>query len=164
MKLLRVLLLVIPGSIILFFLAISVIFFTPLLDEINKIDIRINLKERVKQITEIEMPKKAKVIDIKSVSSVNGEGFISISLRLTSQETQAFIEKVKNHPDWTWYFSIKCLSTAEKQTLNPEQQFALLKQGNSYSLNKSDTNKGINRQAVLCPKQNMLQLSESYGD
>ncbi|MFB2893560.1 hypothetical protein ACE1CI_11670 [Aerosakkonemataceae cyanobacterium BLCC-F50] len=158
MKPLKVLLLVIPGAAILFVLAIATILFTPFLDEINKIDIRINLKERVKQITKIDMPKNAKVIEIKSASNFFGEGYSSIVLGLTSQETQALIEKIKNHPDWKWEFSSECLSTAEKQSLNPEQLRDLYGQDNSYRLNKLEA--GFNRQAVLCPKQNILLVGE----
>ncbi|XWK86314.1 MAG: hypothetical protein U7127_19100 [Phormidium sp.] len=121
MKPFNVLLLLITGAAILFVLAIATILFTPFLDEIDKIDIRIHLSERVKQITKIDMPKNTKVIDIKSASNFYGEGYRSIVLGLTSQETQALIEKVKNLPDWKWKFSSECLSTTKNQNLNPEQ-------------------------------------------
>lgn len=98
MKPLKVFLLLIPGAAILFVLAIATILFTPFLDEINKFDIRNHLSERVKQVTKIDMPKNAKVINIKSGSTFFGEGYSSIVLGLTSEETQALIEKVKKSP------------------------------------------------------------------
>ncbi|MFB2835516.1 hypothetical protein [Floridanema evergladense] len=160
MKPLKVLLLFIPSAAILFVLAIVTILFTPLSDEINEFDIRIHLSERVKRITKIDMPKNAKVIEIKSASSFFGEGYSSIVLELTSQETQAFIEKIKNHPDWKWKFDYGCLSAAEKERLNHlEQVTDLYKQKNSYSRNKIE--EGFDRYARLCQKQNILRLSES---
>ncbi|MFB2881925.1 hypothetical protein [Floridanema aerugineum] len=158
MKPLKVFLLLIPGAAILFVLAIATILFTPFLDEINKFDIRNHLSERVKQVTKIDMPKNAKVINIKSGSTFFGKGYSSIVLGLTSQETQALIEKVKNLPDWKWKFSSECLSTTKNQNLNPEQLRDLDGQKNAYRLNKLEA--GFNRQAVFCPKQNRMLVRE----
>lgn len=74
--------------------------FTPLLDKFDELSIRNSLPDRVNRIAGIKIPKNVKVLDIVSVSAMNGEGRVSIVLELTDQQKQEVIEQITKNSNW----------------------------------------------------------------
>lgn len=140
-------------------LVIYVIMFTPLLDKFDELSIRNSLPDRVNRIAGIKIPKNVKVLDIVSVSAMNGEGRVSIVLELTDQQKQEVIEQITKNSNWQSNFTTQCLTDGELKNLHSGLNNSLFKQNNSYTYAKK-IGPHISRNATFCLAQNVLRFEE----